>query len=120
MQTQIDVTAIVRQCRLRVAEQYKLHGDSHALVAAACASIVLEAYIIAGSLVPSALDQICEVLDNLGTTRRCGEDVTECCVRTGAALFEELEAVYAAQDLQRAAELRHPRTASRRPPHYSQ
>ena len=101
MQSQIDGAAIVRQCRVRVAEQYKLHGDSHALVAAACASLVLEAYIVAGSLVPSALDQIREVLDDLGTTLRCGEDVTECCVDAGRALFEELEAVYSAR--QRAA-----------------
>ena len=31
-------------------------------------AICLEAYIVAGSLVPSALDQLREVADNLGTT----------------------------------------------------
>ena len=91
---EINVATIVRQCRLRVAEQYKLRGDSHAVIAAACASIVLEAYIVAGSLVPSALDQIREVLDNLGTTRRCGADVVDTCIGVGAALFEELEHVF--------------------------
>ena len=33
---EVDLAAIVRRCRLRIAEQYKLHGDGHALVAVAC------------------------------------------------------------------------------------
>ena len=99
----INVASIVRTCRHRIAEQYKLHGDGHALVALACSAIVFEAHIVAGSLVPSALGQLREVADNLGTTKRCGADVVDTCIGVGAALFAELEAVYAAQEAQVAA-----------------
>ena len=91
---EINLAGIIRRCRLRDAEQYHSHGDSHALVAIACGAIVLEAYIVAGSLLPSALGQLREVADNLGTTRRCGADVVDSCIGVGAALFAELEDVY--------------------------
>ena len=100
---EIDVAAIVRKCRLRICEQYKLHGDSHALVAIACSAVVLEAHIVAGSLIPSALDQLREISDNLGTTGRCGADVVDTCIGVGAVLFAELDAVYEAREAQVAA-----------------
>jgi hypothetical protein len=100
---EIDVAAIVRRCRLRICEQYKQHGDGHALVAIACSAVVLEAHIVAGSLIPSALNQLREVSDNLGTTKRCGVDVVETCIGVGAALFAELEEVYARRNERVAA-----------------
>ena len=100
---EIDVAAIVRKCRLRICEQYKLHGDSHALVAIACSAVVLEAHIVAGSLSPSALNQLREISDNLGTTGRCGADVVDTCIGVGAALFAELDVVYEAREAQVAA-----------------
>ena len=100
---EIDVAAIVRKCGLRICEQYKQHGDSHALAAVACSAIVLEAHIVAGGLVPSALSQLREVADNLGTTKRCGADVVDTCIGVGAALFAELEDVYARRDDRAAA-----------------
>ena len=100
---EVDLAAIVRRCRLKIAEQYKLHCDSHALVAVACGAIVLEGHIVAGSLVPSALNHLREVADNLGTTKRCGADVVDTCIGVGAALYAELEEVYARRDERVAA-----------------
>ena len=77
------------------------HG--RALVAIACGAIVLEAYVVAGGLVPSALNQLREVADNLGTTKRCGADVVDTCIGVGAALFAELEDVYEHRDEKAAA-----------------
>ena len=64
---------------------------------------MLEGYIVAGSLVPSALGQLREVADNLGTTKRCGADVVDTCIGVGAALFAELEEVYERRDAKVAA-----------------
>ena len=86
-------SSIIRAAKFRVT-----CGDGRALVAVACRAIVLEAHIVAGSLVPSALNQLREVADNLGTTKRCGADVVDTCIGVGAALFAELEDVYARRD----------------------
>ena len=64
---------------------------------------MLEAHIVAGSLVPSALSHLREVADSLGTTKRCGADVVDTCIGVGAALFAELEAVYGSREAQVAA-----------------
>jgi hypothetical protein len=42
-------------------------------------------------------------VDNLGTTKRCGDDVVDTCIGVGAALFAELEAVYEARESRVAA-----------------
>jgi hypothetical protein len=46
----VNLGQLVRDCQLRIANEYATKGDSHALVATACASIVLQAYVEAGSL----------------------------------------------------------------------
>ena len=93
----VDLGAIIRECRLRIATACAAKGDSHGLAALACASITLQAYIEAGSLCQEAIHHLAEAADNLGLNDRLGEAVVETALDAGLMLYDELAAIWQQQ-----------------------
>ncbi len=87
---------VVNLCRLRVAEAFHSNGgaehagDAFALKALACGSVVLEPFVIVGSLKPAAIDDLRAAADNLGITSRLGDDVIEIALSCGFDLYNEI------------------------------
>ena len=101
---EVDLAAIVRRCRLKIAEQYKLHGDSHASAAVACSAIrCWRATLWPAVWRRRRLIIFVRSRTISGTTKRCGADVVDTCIGVGAALYAELEEVYARRDERVAA-----------------
>jgi hypothetical protein len=91
----IDVANIIRACRTRIASEYVRAGDSAALVATACASILLQAHVEAGSLRQDALDQLVETTDNLGIPDRLGADIVDAFLDAGPSLYDIVADIWA-------------------------
>jgi hypothetical protein len=87
----VNLGQIIRDCQLRIATAYATKGDSHALVALACSSIVLQAYVEAGSLRQDALDHLAETAHNLGMPGRLGVEIVDIALDTGPMLYDAIE-----------------------------
>ena len=93
----VNLGKVIRDCKLRIATAYQKGGDSHALVAVACSSIVLQAYVEAGSLRQAALSHIADTARNLGLHRRLGAKVVFAALHTGPHLYDLLADVWECQ-----------------------
>lgn len=85
-----DLGRIIRECQLRITCAYTSKGDSHALVAVACGSICLQAYVEAGALAPDVLDHLAETADNLGLGDRVGFEAVDIALDAGPLLYDAL------------------------------
>src|SRR5262245_8821748 len=86
----VNLSQLIRDCRLRVFAAHRRGGDAAAFQAVMCASITLAGYIIAGSLKPEAIDEISEAADNIGLTRRHGQEVVHVALSAGATAYRDL------------------------------
>ena len=86
----VNFNKLICDCKLRICIAYKNGGDSHALVAVACSSILLQAYVEAGSLRQSALANIGHTAHALGMHRRLGTKVVFTALHAGMLLYDDL------------------------------
>src|SRR5262245_31275505 len=93
----VNMGQVIRGCQQRIATACTTKGDSHALVAVACSSIALQAYIEAGSLIPGALKHIEETARNLGLHKRLGEEIVNIALDAGPMMFHEIEEALAGE-----------------------
>jgi len=100
----VNLQKVIRACQLRIANAYATKGDSHALVAVACSSIALQAYVEAGSLIPGALGHIEETTRNLGLHDRLGEEVMSIALDAGPMMFHEIEEALAGEAIETTVE----------------
>jgi hypothetical protein len=96
----VNTGQLIRGCQTRIATAYATKGDSHALVAVACSSIALQAYIEAGSLIPGALKYLEETARNLGLHDRLGEEVVGIALDVGPMMFGEIEEALAGEAIE--------------------
>ena len=84
----VNLGQVIRDCKLRIAETYAKRGDSHALVALACSSIVLQAYVEAGSLRQAALAHLAHTAHGLGLHKRLGTKFVRIALRCGPMPYD--------------------------------
>ena len=100
----VNLQKVIRGCQQRIANAYATQGGGHALVAVACSSIALQAYVEAGSLIPGALGHIAETARNLGLHERLGEEVMNIALDAGPIMFHEIEEALAGEIVEATAE----------------
>lgn len=97
----IDMGQVIRDCQMKIATAYATKGDSYALVAVACASVSLQAYVEAESLAPDVIGQLAVTAHNLGLHKRLGNEYVDIALHCGPMLYDEMAAAYANEVLLR-------------------
>lgn len=86
-----SLAAIIRGCRLDICEAYHFAGPGAALEAVAMSSLVLARYVSDGSLTaPVAFDSLQHVSENLGLTRRFGQEAVQIAIAHGMRFYSQL------------------------------